>query len=241
MEILMANPVDQRAVNEMAKLLRIMNGTLLDEEIQNNSRIVDASPNMIGTMSDGADDMKMIMEQIQKGISGGSQFDSVGMSDRQQPERLPGNSQPIQGKIVREIDRPLRDALVTQRTRDGVKMGSWEIKVLEDNGVKSYDVTNIHTREAIAHDLTLYESALCLCKLLNFHVGINSPAVKGILEMEESYAHHRSEAARFKHRNKQRLDAGDTARAAIAEDRYDEARSAALQVREQIIAKSKSL
>jgi hypothetical protein len=120
-------------------------------------------------------------------------------------------------------------------------MGSWEIKVSEDGGTKSYDVTNVHTGDAIAHDLTLYESALCLCKLLNFHVGINSAAVREVLDLEDKYARQRQEAALFKLRHKQRTTSGDYPRAAIAEDRYQEAKTLALNLREQIISKSKNL
>ena len=118
-------------------------------------------------------------------------------------------------------------------------MGSWEIKVNEEGTTKYYDVVNIHTQEPIAIDLSLYESALALTKLLNFSVGINSPKIKEVLDLEERYSKLRQDAAIFRVRMKQRTEAKDYTRAAIAEDRYQEARTEALALRESIIAISK--
>jgi hypothetical protein len=120
-------------------------------------------------------------------------------------------------------------------------MGSWEIKVFEERGIKYYDVISTVTGDPIARDLTLYESALSLTKLLNFHVGINSPRIKEILELEEKYSHHRSEAAVFKARSKQRTEAGELERAAVAEDRFMESRDMAIKYRNKLIEVSKSL
>jgi hypothetical protein len=212
----MAGPVDPREVEEMARLRRILNGEAVEPKIPS---LLGTKKSMIGESSDPQDDMKAILEMFQHGATGAV-------------ER------------VREAavdNKPLRDALMTSKTKDGVKMGSWEIKVHEDGGLKTYDVSNTYTGEPIAQDLTLYESALCLCKLLNFHVGINSAQVREILNLEEQYARHRQEAAMFKLRIKQRNESGDTVRAAIAEDRYQEARTHALDLREQIITKSKTL
>lgn len=213
----MPAPVDPREIEAMARLRRIMNGETV-EEAQTPS-LLSPSKGGLGEQSDATDDMKAIMKMFQTGAT-----ESI--------ERV---------KETAQTNRPLRDALITTKTKDGVKMGSWEIKVTEDQGVKTYDVSNVHTGEAIAHDLTLYESALCLCKLLNYHVGINSAQVRDVLDLEDKYARFRQEAVLFKHRMKQRTESGDHVRAAVAEDRYQEARTAALNLREQIITRSKTL
>jgi hypothetical protein len=217
----MTGPVDSREVEEMSRLLRILNGEQYGEQRSIESHSTDASVSRvaIGESVDPTDDMKAILERFQSGAKA-----SVAKAREDAVD-----------------NRPLRDALITEKTKNGVKMGSWEIKVTEHNGVKSYDVTNIHTDEAIAQDLTLYESALCLCKLLNFHVGINSAQVREVLDLEDRYARFRHEAVVFKQRIKQRSSSGDSVRAAIAEDRYQEARTNALNLREQIVAKSKTL
>lgn len=212
----MPGPVDPREVEAMARLRRIMSGEVEQEQ---SPALLSTKKVQLGESADATDDMKAILELFNKGAQ-----ESV--------ERV---------REEAKDSKPLRDALMTQKTKDGVKMGSWEIKVHEDGGLKTYDVSNVYTGEAIAQDLTLYESALCLCKLLNFHVGINSSQVKEILNLEEQYARQRQEAAIFKVRVKQRTEAGDHTRAAIAEDRYNEARSQALDLREQIVARSKTL
>lgn len=138
-------------------------------------------------------------------------------------------------------DRRLRDAIMTEPTNTGVKMGSWEIKVYEEGGSKSYDVVNVRTQDAIATDLCLYESALSLTKLLNFHVGINSPRVREVLDLEDRYARARQDALMFRMRIKQRKESQDFERAAIAEDRYQEARTEALALRESLVAISRRI
>lgn len=176
----------------------------------------------LGSQVDAKDDMKAIL----------AMFNTPSKAVTEQVER------------IRESaidDRQMRDALITQKTPTGVKMGSWEIKVHEDRGVKTYDVSNVHSGEAIAQDLTLYESAIALTKLLNFHVGINSAQVRNLLDLEDRYARTRQDAVTFRLRMKQRTEAKDHVRAAIAEDRYQETRQAALALREDIIALSRRL
>lgn len=141
---------------------------------------------------------------------------------------------------VKESPR-FREAIATHKTAQGVQIGSWEIKVNEDSTGKTYDVINVHTSEAIALDLTLYESAVGLTKLLNFHVGINDPKIKKLLALEEEYARYRQDAAVFKVRAKQRSQAGDSFRAAVAEDRFKENRDHAIRLREEIVSYTRTL
>lgn len=213
----MSGPVDPREVEEMSRLRRILNGEIVEQApaLLKSKEVA----NTIGQHTDATDDMKAILEMFKNGAN-----ESVKRIQEEAKE-----------------SRPLRDALMTQKTKDGVKLGSWEIRANEEVGVKFYDVTNVRTGEAIAHDLTLYESAVCLCKLLNRSLGVNSPQIREVLRLEDDYARYRQEAVMFKHRFKQRTEAGDQVRAAIAEDRYQEARSNALKLREELVTKSKTL
>lgn len=212
--------VSPQDIAEMARLRAILTG---------NSVPVSESvhtPSEVPQYVDPNEDMANIIRKFNAGAS------SAYLSDA-----LDDSIQHLRDNAV--SDRRLRDALVTERTSHGVKMGSWEIKVNEEGTTKYYDVVNVHTKEPIANDLTLYESALALTKLLNFSVGINSPKIQEVLDLENKYARVRQDAAIFRARMKQRMAANDLTRAAIAEDRYNEARSEALALRESIVSLSK--
>lgn len=212
--------VSPQDIAEMARLRAILTG---------NSVPVSESvhtPSEVPQYVDPNEDMANIIRKFNAGAS------STYLSDA-----LDDSIQHLRDNAV--SDRRLRDALVTERTSHGVKMGSWEIKVNEEGTTKYYDVVNVHTKEPIANDLTLYESALALTKLLNFSVGINSPKIQEVLDLENKYARVRQDAAIFRARMKQRMAANDLTRAAIAEDRYNEARSEALALRESIVSLSK--
>jgi hypothetical protein len=215
--------VSPRDVEEMARIRAILlGGEGITSEPPARVRVDET----LTTSQDPTDDMANIMKMFNAGAS--NPRASNALNDSISRVRESASS-----------DRRLRDALATERTDDGMKMGSWEIKVNEEGTTKYYDVVNIHTKEPIAIDLSLYESALALAKLLNFSVGINSPKIREVLDLEEKYAKVRQDAAIFRVRMKQRTEAQDFSRAAIAEDRYNEARTEALALRESIIAISK--
>lgn len=215
--------VSPKDVEEMARIRAILlGGESMDAPQKPSQRM---SESLVPSI-DPKDDMANIMRRFNEGAN--SQRASNALDDSISRVRESASS-----------DRRLRDALATEKTPNGIKMGSWEIKVNEEGTTKYYDVVNIHTQEPIAIDLSLYESALALTKLLNFSVGINSPKIREVLDLEDRYAKVRQDAAIFRVRMKQRNEAQDYTRAAIAEDRYQEARTEALALRESIIAISK--
>jgi hypothetical protein len=141
-----------------------------------------------------------------------------------------------------ETNPRLKEALATKKTPKGVQVGSWEISVHEDTpGTKTYDVVNVHTNEPIAHDLSLYESALGLTKLLNKNVGINNPRIHEILRLEDEFTRQRNDASTFKRKINRMIKEGDEFRAHIAEDRYNECKTQAISLRNQLIVICKSL
>ncbi len=224
--------VDPREVAEMARIRAILLGGVAPQEEQYEPHaqvsLHETAPSDISYQSSDQDAMKEILRRFNAGVSGNVASEKMAESVARVKATAPES-------------RPLRDALMTSKTKEGVKIGSWEIKVYEEAGSKSYDVVNTHTQEPIATDLSLYESAIALTKLLNFHVGITSPKIKEVLDLEDRYSRIRQEAAMFRIRMKQRNEQKDYARAAIAEDRYQESRTEALALREQLIAISKRL
>lgn len=215
--------VDPRAVDEMARIRRILNGEYEQETTDVAQNYVMESKSIgsgeIGVNSDPTADMKEIMRRFNQGAT-------------KSVERITESS---------DTDRSFASALVTEKTQTGVKVGSWEIKVYEDAGNKTYDICHIHTDEPIARDLTLYESALTISKLLNSHVSINSHQIRDVLSLEESYSAARNEAALFKRKARRMNESNNLFEAHVADDRYQESRRLAIKFRDKIISMSKSL
>lgn len=128
----------------------------------------------------------------------------------------------------------LTEAINTQKTERGARIGSWEI-ISNDGVPKTYDVINVMTQEPIAKDLYVYECGAKLCSMLNQGIGINDPAVKDILLLEEEYVKNRNTAAYHKNTYKNAEAKGDLLKAAIAEDRYNEAREKAMDAHDRIL------
>lgn len=90
------------------------------------------------------------------------------------------------------------EALVTERHADNVRIGPYKISVRMDEtrvaGKQFYDVIHSATGDKLAHELSLYEAAHGLVKLLNSGKYINHPEVRELLEAEATYTGHRVDA-----------------------------------------------
>jgi hypothetical protein len=218
-------PVDKKDVDDMKRLMDIMSSGNIADEPQNIHEAYSqprstVSPPAIATHP-GTAGMKEILQRFYE-------------STQESVERV------VTTKA--EQSPLLKEALETKRTSSGVQVGSWEIRVNEgSSGDKTYDVVNIHTDEPIAHDLSLYESALSLTKLLNRNAGINNPKVREVLELEENFTRQRTDAAQFKRKMTRMLKEGDDFRANVAEDRYEQCKQAAIALRSRLISICKNL
>lgn len=132
------------------------------------------------------------------------------------------------------VDPVLREAALTERTSRGVRIDAWEIVVNEGRS-KTYDVVSVETGAAIAKNLYLYDAALGLVRRLNEGVTINDHRIASLLKLEENFVRNHTDAKVFKERARKALDAGDTRRAAIAEDRQDEAERQAMTDMDEIL------
>lgn len=213
--------VDPREVEEMARIRRILNGEYQEEVTEVALNHINESHDMgdIDATHDPIKHMKAILQRFNQGASSSVQ-------------RIQESN---------DADRGFEAALKTEKTKTGVKVGSWEIKVYEDQGNKTYDVCHVQTNEPIARDLTLYETALSITKLLNKHVSINSPQVREVLELEESYSRARTDAALFKRKTRRMNESDNQFEAHVADDRYQEARAVAIKFRDSLIRLSKSI
>ena len=98
-------------------------------------------------------------------------------------------------------DAHTAEALVTERHADNVRIGPYKISVRMDEtrvaGKQYYDVIHSATGDKLAHELSLYEAAHGLVKLLNSGKYINHPQVRELLEAEATYTGHRVDAIRY--------------------------------------------
>ena len=211
--------VDPREVEEMARIRRILSGEY-QEEVQEVARNHITQVNESSVHYDAADinsddpkeQMKAILQRFNQGAT--------------------NSVQRIQEDTA--THPAFESALKTEKTRTGVKVGSWEIKVYEDQGNKTYDVCHVQTSEPIARDLTLYESALAITKLLNKHVSINSAQVREVLSLEEDYSRARTDAALFKRKARRMNESANHFEAHVADARYQEARATAIKYRDKL-------
>lgn len=118
----------------------------------------------------------------------------------------------------------LAEAVTTQRTQQGVKVGSYQIMIKEDEkriaGKQYYSIYHSQTNDVIADDLTLYETALAVVKHLNSGKYVNSPVVRKLFEADDRYTAHRTDAIRFKSRWRAADRAQDYSKSSLYEDRY---------------------
>lgn len=137
-----------------------------------------------------------------------------------------------------EQDPQLRSAMVTERNDSGVKVGSYQIMIKEDEkrlaGKQYYSIYHTRTNDIIADDLTLYETALTIVKVLNSGRYVNDPLVRKLFEADDRYTSHRTDAIRFKARMKQAEKRGDDSKMDVYESRYQVAIDNAMTFKKDI-------
>jgi len=98
------------------------------------------------------------------------------------------------------IDRELREALLTEPTNTGARIGVWEIRVHTSGKRKLYDVISVLNDQALARDLLLYEAARGLVRILNEGGRINSHTAIELLRAEQEYGQLVQDMVLYKHR-----------------------------------------
>jgi hypothetical protein len=92
-------------------------------------------------------------------------------------------------------------ALAESRNKLGVKVGKWQIAQHEDAarlaGKQYFSIYHSETNQVIANDISLYETALRVARLLNSGEYVNSVKVRELFEQDDSYTSHKIDAHRF--------------------------------------------
>jgi len=116
-----------------------------------------------------------------------------------------------------------RDAISTTRNNIGVKVGSYQIKINEDDtrlaGKKYYSIYHSEMGTIIADDVSLYETALGVVNLLNNGKYVNDIKVRQLFDADNVYTSHYMDAVMYKRkfRESQRKNSN---KADLYESRY---------------------
>jgi hypothetical protein len=211
--------VDRKSVDDMARIMRALEGksdTISDERmLTEGDEFVaqEIAPAVsTGVSTPDIDAMKNILLKLKE-------------ADASAPARISEASR---------LDPKLAEALVTDKTDTGVRIGNWEIVINEGARGKTYDVID-SSGLMIAKDLYLYDAAYGITKRLNEGVGITDLRVRDFLKLEEDYAKNLKDAAMFKERAKSLREKGENLRAAVAEDRFDASSGQALSAHDEIL------
>ena len=112
------------------------------------------------------------------------------------------------------------EALTTERVNNGVKVGRYQILIKEDAnriaGKQFYSINNSLTNDTIADDISLYETALAVIRLLNSGKFANDIAIRKLFEADNTYTSHKVDAITYKRRM---LTVKDTSKRDIYESR----------------------
>jgi len=107
--------------------------------------------------------------------------------------------------ITESVKYPsVAEAIHTERTGNSIKVGRYEISIKEDAnriaGKQFYSIYNSLTNETIANDISLYETAISVIRLLNGGQFTNSTDVRKLFEQDDAYTSHKVDAFTYKRR-----------------------------------------
>lgn len=167
----------------MQRLLRVMNGESASLHESKTSTVNQAGPVILPgagqITSQDVNAMADVLKRLEQAVSGTSQ----------------------QMVMESQVDQELNEALVTNSIPQGVKVGIYKIQQRLDEhrmaGKQYYDVINSLTGQTVAHELSLYEAAHGLVKLLNNGKYFNSSEVRELMEAESNYTSHKIDAVRY--------------------------------------------
>lgn len=127
------------------------------------------------------------------------------------------------------------DALYTEKTSTGVIVNRFQILIKEDKArvasKQFYSIYNRLTNETLADDISLYETAISIVRLLNAGEFINSQKIRKLLECDESYSSHKVDAITFKRRISTSID---PVKKDIYESRYQASLDRAMAAKRQL-------
>lgn len=135
-------------------------------------------------------------------------------------------------------DPEIKIALNTSRNEQGVKVGLYQILIKEDDkrlaGKQYYGIYNTRTGDVIADNLSLYETAINVVKMLNKGFYTNHLTVRKLFEQDDTYTSRKQDAVRYKRSAKIAENKRDFAKKDIYESRYQASLDSAMAAKRNI-------
>lgn len=138
-----------------------------------------------------------------------------------------------------QVDRELREALITKKEDNAVKIGAWKIKKhLRENVIGKnetiYRVSSVNTNQTIKASFLVLESARTVVKLLNQGAEVSHPVIRKVAELELTYRKQRQKALEERRSWHRAKKSNDEFKQDLYEAKFDAAKSRALLTRELI-------
>jgi len=135
-------------------------------------------------------------------------------------------------------DSSVREALNTTATSDGVKIGIYRIQQQLDEqrvaGKQFYNVINQVTGDVVANELSLFEAAHSLVRMLNNGLYFNSEPVRKLMEAEAAYTSHKIDAVRYHRMMRRCLREGNNSKAQLMETRKQNSMDKAMMAKSAV-------
>jgi hypothetical protein len=126
----------------------------------------------------------------------------------------------------------------TSRDSSGVHVGEYKIEIMQNDrrlaGKQYYSVMHTGTKTTIATDITLYEVALNVVRLLNTNHYVNDSKIRKLFEIDDHYTSHRIDAMSAKIAWKKAEKRGDVMKEDIYESKYQKALDSAVQAKKDL-------
>jgi len=227
--------VSREDSDEMARLNRIMNGERPAPTAASRTTSAGApNPNDIILQEGVSGEDISNMAEIMKNFSSATGVTSF--------KSLHDTATGIAENIVKESKNSpeLRDALFTEKTDSGMRVGSWEITKHQRAGITSknesiYRVNNIKTGQQIKAQFMVMESASTVVKLLNEGSSFSHPVIQQIAKYEIEYREMRKQALEEKQFWQRAKKNDNEFKQNLYEAKFDAAKSKALLIRERLI------
>lgn len=143
-------------------------------------------------------------------------------------------------QVMLESNGNLQDRLDvrTSRNENSVKVGEYTIGIRLNErrlaGKQYYTIEHTSTKTVIADDITLYETALTVVKLLNNSHYVNHPSVRKLFELDDRYTSHRISAMSAKISARKAEKNNDTFKKDIYESKVQASLDQALNAKKDI-------
>lgn len=136
-------------------------------------------------------------------------------------------------------DKELKEALLTQSTDRGVKIGAWEIYKSQREGLTKkpenvYNIVNVNTNENVKASFMILESAKAVVALLNRGIGAKDSQIQEIAKLELSFRRLREKALHEKMNWHRANRNDDEFKKDLYEAKFEAAKSQALYIKEQV-------